>query len=46
MTHIETDNPIIQLSIWELDFIAQYWYIFVLVAVVYVVMAYNRHKRQ
>ena len=45
MTHIETDNPLIQFRIWEYDFIAQYWYIFVLVAVVYVVMEYNRHKR-
>lgn len=46
MTHIETDNPLIQFRIWELDFIAQYWYIFVLVAIVYVVMEYNRHKRK
>lgn len=29
MTHIETDNPLIQFRIWEYDFIAQYWYIFV-----------------
>ena len=46
MTHIETDNPLIQFRIWELDFIAQYLYIFVLVAIVYVVMEYNRHKRK
>ena len=45
MTHIETDNPLIQFRILEYDFIAQYWYIFVLVAIVYVVMEYNRHKR-
>ena len=47
MTHIETDNPLIQFRIWEYDFIAQYWYIALLVVLLYVFMEYHRqHVRE
>lgn len=47
MTHIETDNPLLQFRIWCYDITWQYWYIW-LVVLVLAVWLISRHfaKRQ
>jgi cytochrome c-type biogenesis protein CcmH/NrfF len=47
MTHIETDNPLLQMRIWCYDITWQYWYIWIALAVI-AVWLINRHfaKRQ
>ena len=42
MTHIETDNPLLQWRIWCLDITWQYWYIWIAVAMI-AVWLINRH---
>ena len=46
MTHIETDNPLIQFRIWWYDLIVQYWYVALLMVLLYVFMEYKRHERE
>jgi len=47
MTHIETDNPLLQWRIWCYDITWQYWYIWLVVLVI-AVWLISRHfaKRQ
>lgn len=42
MTQIETDNPLLQWRIWCYDITWQYWYIWIVVAVI-AVWLINRH---
>ena len=44
MTHIETDNPLLQMRIWCYDITWQYWYIWIALAVI-AVWLINRHWR-
>ena len=42
MTHIETDNPLLQWRIWCYDITWQYWYIWLVVLVI-AIWLINRH---
>lgn len=44
MTHIDTDNPIIQFRIWLMDFVWLNWYWILLVAII--IWIINIYKKQ